>query len=127
MTTKPVLEPAAQEFADATADPPYRFDLGPEKGRETVDEVQSGEIARPDVDITDISHEEAAKAVAGDSAAYEEVWRTGATRSFVGLRFDLAKVTEKRVQQLVEHAWRNKAPKRVVANYDAQAGQLESR
>jgi acetyl esterase/lipase len=55
MTTKPVLEPAAQEFADATADPPYLFDLGPDKGRETVDEVQSGEIARPDVDITDIT------------------------------------------------------------------------
>src|ERR1700694_3901680 len=55
MTTKPVLEPAAQEFADATADPPYLFDLGPEKGRETVDEVQSGEIARLDVDITDIT------------------------------------------------------------------------
>jgi acetyl esterase len=55
MTTKPVLEPAAQEFADATADPPYLFDLGPDKGRETVDEVQSGEIARPDVDISDIT------------------------------------------------------------------------
>ena len=35
MTTKPVLEPAAQAFADATANPPYLFDLGPEKGRET--------------------------------------------------------------------------------------------
>jgi len=53
MTTKPVLELAAQEFADATAEPPYLFDLGPQKGRQTVDEVQSGEIARPDVDITD--------------------------------------------------------------------------
>jgi acetyl esterase/lipase len=53
MTTKPVLEPAAQEFADATANPPYLFDLGPEKGREVVDDVQSGETARPDVDITD--------------------------------------------------------------------------
>src|SRR4051812_38379190 len=53
MTTKPVLEPAAQEFADATAEPPYLFDLGPEKGRETVDEVQSGEMARPDADVTD--------------------------------------------------------------------------
>ena len=55
MTTKPVLELAAQEFADATAEPPYLFDLGPEKGRKTVDEVQSGEIARPDVDVTDIT------------------------------------------------------------------------
>ena len=49
-TIKLVLEPAAQEFADATANPPFLFDLGPEKGRETVDEVQSGEIGKPDVD-----------------------------------------------------------------------------
>jgi len=27
--TEVVLEPAAREFADATADPPYVFDLGP--------------------------------------------------------------------------------------------------
>jgi acetyl esterase/lipase len=53
MTVKPVLEPAAQEFADATANPPYLFDLGPEKGRETVDEVQAGDVVKPDVDITD--------------------------------------------------------------------------
>jgi acetyl esterase/lipase len=52
-TTAVVLEPAAQEFADANANPPYLFDLGPEKGRETVDEVQSGEIDRPDVEIDD--------------------------------------------------------------------------
>ena len=39
MTSKPVLEPAAQQFADATADPPFLFDLGPEKGREVVDQV----------------------------------------------------------------------------------------
>jgi hypothetical protein len=51
---------------------------------------------------------------------YEEVWRPGATKSFVGVRVDLAKVSEGRVQELVEHAWRNKAPKRMVAAYDAQ-------
>lgn len=45
----PVLEPAAAEFAAATANPPYLFDLGPETGRKTVDEVQSGEIPKPDV------------------------------------------------------------------------------
>jgi acetyl esterase/lipase len=50
-----VLEPAAQAFADATAEPPYLFDLGPVEGRKTVDEVQSGEIAKPDVDIEDTS------------------------------------------------------------------------
>ncbi|MGW1197940.1 alpha/beta hydrolase [Streptomyces sp. NPDC002536] len=46
----PVLEPAAQEFAEATANPPYLFDLGPVGGRKVVDEVQSGETAKPGVD-----------------------------------------------------------------------------
>src|SRR3954470_18376294 len=53
-TTAPVvLEPAAQEFADATANPPYLADLGPVDGRKVVDETQSGEIDKPDVDIED--------------------------------------------------------------------------
>jgi acetyl esterase len=48
--TRPVLEPAAQAFVEATANPPYLFDLGPVEGRKTVDEVQSGDIAEPAVD-----------------------------------------------------------------------------
>jgi acetyl esterase len=52
---KVVLEPAAQQFADATANPPYLFDLGPEKGRQVVDEVQSGPVEKPDVDIEDLT------------------------------------------------------------------------
>ena len=52
-TTTVVLESAAQEFAAATADPPYLFDLGPVEGRKTVDEVQSGEVEKPDVEIRD--------------------------------------------------------------------------
>ncbi|MFJ1811420.1 esterase, partial [Streptomyces sp. NPDC088157] len=40
---RPVLEPAAQAFAEATANPPYLFDLAPAEGRKAVDEVQSGE------------------------------------------------------------------------------------
>src|SRR3954465_3011772 len=55
MTSNPVLEPAAKEFADATPNPPFLFDLGPDKGREVVDDVQSGEIAAPDVDVTDMT------------------------------------------------------------------------
>ncbi|MDX2553478.1 alpha/beta hydrolase [Streptomyces stelliscabiei] len=47
---RPVLEPAAADFAEATANPPYLFDLGPVEGRKTVDEVQSGEIDKPAVD-----------------------------------------------------------------------------
>jgi acetyl esterase len=50
-----VLEPAARAFADATGDPPYLFDLGPEKGRETVDEVQSGPVDKPAADIEDLA------------------------------------------------------------------------
>ena len=38
------LESEAQAFAEATANPPYLFDLGPEKGRPVVDEVQSGAV-----------------------------------------------------------------------------------
>jgi acetyl esterase len=53
-TTSPaaavVLEPAAAEFAAATAEPPYLFDLGPDKGRTVVDDVQSGPIAKPAAD-----------------------------------------------------------------------------
>ncbi|SDK94502.1 Acetyl esterase/lipase [Nocardioides sp. YR527] len=49
--SKPVLEPAAAEFAAATANPPYLFDLGPAEGREAVNQVQSGDgVAKPDVD-----------------------------------------------------------------------------
>ncbi|MFI9649467.1 alpha/beta hydrolase [Streptomyces sp. NPDC052040] len=46
----PVLEPAAAAFAEATANPPYLFDLAPAEGRKAVDEVQSGEIEKPAVD-----------------------------------------------------------------------------
>jgi acetyl esterase len=45
-----VLEPAAAEFAAATANPPYLFDLGPVDGRQAVDGVQSGEVPKPEVD-----------------------------------------------------------------------------
>ena len=47
---RPVLEPAAAEFAAATAQSPFLFELTPEEGRKAVDEVQSGEIAKPAID-----------------------------------------------------------------------------
>ncbi|MGW1501154.1 alpha/beta hydrolase [Streptomyces mirabilis] len=49
-TAAPLLEPAAQAFVEATANPPYLFDLAPAEGRKAVDEVQSGEIEMPDID-----------------------------------------------------------------------------
>lgn len=43
------LEPAAAEFAAATANPPYLFDLGPVAGRKAVDEVQAGDVDKPEI------------------------------------------------------------------------------
>jgi len=52
---KVTLEPEVQEFVESTANPPYLFDLGPIKGREAVDEVQSGEVEKTSVDIENLS------------------------------------------------------------------------
>jgi len=49
-----VLEPAVQAFADAASHPPYAFQLPIEIGRARLEELQSGEIAKPDVDISDL-------------------------------------------------------------------------
>jgi len=48
-STRFPLEEPAQAFADATANPPFLYDLGPVKGREVVNATQAGEIAKPDV------------------------------------------------------------------------------
>ena len=68
--------------------------------------------------IVCVGQEEAKTAAAKEPDIYQEVWRNG--RIFVGLRVDLASVTRKRMQQLIEHAWRNRAPKRLVAEYDSR-------
>jgi acetyl esterase len=45
-----VLEPAAQQFADATSKPPFVYELGPERARKVLDDIQSAPIDMPDVD-----------------------------------------------------------------------------
>ncbi|MFF2777190.1 alpha/beta hydrolase [Streptomyces sp. NPDC058052] len=51
MTDRPVLEPAAQAFAEATAQPPYLYQMPVSAGRKGVDDVQSGEgVPLPAVD-----------------------------------------------------------------------------
>ncbi|MFF9070224.1 alpha/beta hydrolase [Streptomyces sp. NPDC014891] len=51
MTDQPVLEPAARAFADATAQPPFLYQIPVAEGRKAVDDVQSGEgTAMPAVD-----------------------------------------------------------------------------
>jgi acetyl esterase/lipase len=51
-TNAPTLEPAAQAFVEATAERPFLFELPPEEGRAAVDEVQSGDITKPDIEET---------------------------------------------------------------------------
>jgi acetyl esterase/lipase len=49
------LEPAAQTFADATAKPPFITELGAAKGRQKLDEVQSGPITVLPADVEDLT------------------------------------------------------------------------
>ena len=49
--SKHFLEPAAQEFADATAKPPFLYELGPDGARKVLDDVQAAPIAK--LDVTD--------------------------------------------------------------------------
>ncbi|MGU3584019.1 alpha/beta hydrolase [Rhodococcus sp. C26F] len=44
------LEPAAQAFVEATANPPYLYQLAPEDGRKAVDGVQDEPIFKPVID-----------------------------------------------------------------------------
>ncbi|MEU2289062.1 alpha/beta hydrolase [Streptomyces sp. NPDC013178] len=48
--SKPVLEQAAQEFADATSQPPFLYELGPEGARKVLDDAQAGPIDKPEID-----------------------------------------------------------------------------
>ncbi|WP_414936217.1 alpha/beta hydrolase [Amycolatopsis sp. cmx-11-51] len=54
MTANPhdlTLEPAAQAFVEATANPPFLFELPPAEGRKAVDEVQGGDVELPAADV----------------------------------------------------------------------------
>ena len=48
--TAHILEPAAQEFADATSKPPFLYELGPDGARKVLDDVQAAPIEKLDVD-----------------------------------------------------------------------------
>ena len=50
MTAPVVLEAAAQQVADATAKPPSLSALGPEGARKVLIDLQSGPVAKPDID-----------------------------------------------------------------------------
>ena len=48
--TAHTLEPAAQQIADATSQPPYLYDLTPDEARKVLDDIQAAPIDMPDVD-----------------------------------------------------------------------------
>ncbi|MDH6464651.1 acetyl esterase [Micromonospora sp. A200] len=45
-----VLEPAAQEFAEATSKPPFIYELSPAEARKVLDDVQAAPVEAPAVD-----------------------------------------------------------------------------
>lgn len=48
--SNPVLEPAAQAFAEAAATPPLLYERGTEGARKLLDDVQAAPVGKPDVD-----------------------------------------------------------------------------
>ncbi|MEU6642540.1 alpha/beta hydrolase [Saccharomonospora sp. NPDC046836] len=48
--TDHILEPAAQEIANATAKPPFLYQLGADGARKVLDDIQAAPIDKPDVD-----------------------------------------------------------------------------
>ncbi|MFL5953798.1 MAG: alpha/beta hydrolase [Gaiellaceae bacterium] len=54
-TQRVVLESDAQAVADASASPPFIFQLGPEEGRHALDQAQSGSVEKPMVDQVDVA------------------------------------------------------------------------
>ncbi|MEV0619313.1 alpha/beta hydrolase [Nonomuraea sp. NPDC050404] len=45
-----ILEPAAQELADATSKPPFLYELGTDGARKVLDDLQAAPVGKPDVD-----------------------------------------------------------------------------
>lgn len=75
--------------------------------------------------IFHVAQPDAAAAMAENPDVFKEVWRThGQNRIFVGLSVDFARVSTERCRELVGIAWRNRAPKRVVAAYEVGESEL---
>lgn len=55
---------------------------------------------------------------------FEVVWRTGGI--FVGVRIELAAVSDDRLAEVIGHAWRHRAPRRLVAAHPEAGDPLPS-
>ena len=69
--------------------------------------------------IVSVDETQAEAAAAQDPHAYQ-VLRRNNGRIFVGVRVDLARASGARVRELVEQAWRHKAPKSLSAAYEVE-------
>lgn len=64
-----------------------------------------------------VSEREADAAAAADPAACAAVRRQDARRSFLGLQVELGSISPEDIRDLAEKAWRQQAPKRLVAQH----------
>lgn len=69
--------------------------------------------------IVHVDRDTAEAAAARSPATHEAVSRNDG-RIFVGLRVDLTAAAPSELEELVRLAWRNRAPKRVVATHDGR-------
>jgi hypothetical protein len=68
-----------------------------------------------------ISEPAADEASAADPSTYEAVRRRDSRRSFLGLQVQLDNIGSELVHGLVEQAWRQQAPRQLVAEHDRTA------
>lgn len=66
-----------------------------------------------------VDEDETRACVAEDPAVFAELWWG---KSLAGVGVHLPAADPERVAELLEESWRRKAPKRVIAAYDAEAG-----
>ena len=113
--TPDVLRRYAMALPEVEESTHFRFRLPLWKvcGR-TFTGLESGELRA----VFAVGPDEAAEAAAHEPAVYELVHRSDSRRSFLGLSVQLTAVSEDRVRELVEHAWRHKAPRRLVLVHD---------
>lgn len=71
-----------------------------------------------------LDRENIGKLVREDPAIFEEVWQS--KKYLIGIRFELAKVPAKKLQQLVEQSWRMRAPKKLIQAFEKGQGHFNN-
>ena len=101
----------ALALPEASEEPHFDMTSFRIRGRIFATSPPGGEFLHVFVDESDVK-----ALVASDPAAYEELWWG---KKLSGLRVRLKEADRSQVKELLEDAWRRKAPKRLAAAYDA--------